>query len=190
VFVPVQIDCTPARSSTAMSTPAPAITSATLCTDAELHEAVSHFLPDDPATLKFTRAFGGVNNKCSFLVTPEGKEYLLRIYNNGNNTPRVAYEHAVLKLLSKKQFSFQLPVPLPLLKDASATSVLLQSGASACLFPRIPGGPADASSGTMQAIGKATAELVRGMKDVTVPLPLPNPLYRNMYDGESRNQTM
>lgn len=123
----------------------------------------------------------------------DGHEYVLRIYNNGGNAARVAYEHAVLRLLADKKFSFELPQPLPVLNSAPAsgsgsgsdpapTSALLSSGASACLFPRIRGGAGESASSTdvARAIGSATAELVRGMEGLTVDLPLPNPLYRNM----------
>lgn len=136
------------------------------------------------------RFSAGVNNKCTFVSLPADAsgnrvEYLLRIYNNGNNSARVDYEHAVLKQLSAaSQFSFALPVPLPLLQRPESTVALLKSGASACLFPRIPGGAADASSPAVaRSIGRATAELVRGMANLRIDLPLPNPLYRNMYDA-------
>lgn len=146
-------------------------------------------------------AHAGVNNKCSYVTVPDAAaasgpprpQYVLRIYNNGGNTDRVRYEHAVLReLAAHNQFSFALPVPLPILahkasSEAGATQgtiALLKSGASACLFPCIPGGPADASSPAVaRAIGRASAELVRGMSGLRIDLPLPNPLYRNMYDA-------
>jgi Ser/Thr protein kinase RdoA (MazF antagonist) len=174
----------PAAAAVLSSPPAPAVTDATAATEAELHEAVVHFLPvEDPSTLLYERASGGVNNKCTYVKNKEGEEYVLRIYNNGLNTPRVAYEHAVLRLLASKQFSFEVPVPMSVRSDptGTATSVLLASGASACCFRRIRGGAADSSSlDTARAIGAATAELVNGMKGLSIDLPLPNPLYRNM----------
>lgn len=126
--------------------------------------------------------------QCYFVHTgaADGREYVLRIYNNGGNAARVAYEHAVLRLLADKKFSFELPQPLPVLDSGAAdpapTSALLSSGASACLFPRIRGGAGESASSidVARAIGSATAELVRGMEGLTVDLPLPNPLYRNM----------
>jgi len=164
----------------------PAVTDATAASVAELHEAVVHFLaPEEhpPASLGYTRASGGVNNKCTYVATKDGQEYVLRIYNNGGNSKRVDYEHAVLRMLADKHFSFEVPLPLPVRSDPKATSVVLSTGASACMFKRIRGAAADSSNDVARAIGAATAELVQGMQGMSVDLPLPNPLYRNMYDA-------
>jgi homoserine kinase type II len=163
----------------------PAVTDATAATPEELREAALHFLPAesvDGAT--FERSTGGVNNRCATMTTAAGAQYLIRIYNNGLNHARVAYEHAVLQALRPKRFTFRVPQPLPALSDG-ATMVQLASGTDACIFEFIPG--TGASLKAARGIGRATAELVAGMADVHVPgfdrAKLPNPLYRNPYDA-------
>lgn len=65
---------------------------------------------------------------------------MLRVYNNGLNSARVVYEHAVLEALraSGRPLSFALPRALPSLGDGP-THVRLAGGAEACLFELIPG---------------------------------------------------
>lgn len=126
----------------------------------------------------FERASGGVNNKCAHLRTASGSQYLLRIYNNGENHARVAYEHAVLTALKDRKFSFSVPHLVPALDDR-ATMVRLSSGTDACMFVTIPG--TGATLKAARGIGRATAELVAGLVGVHVPGECPNPLYRFPY---------
>lgn len=121
----------------------PVVTDATSSSIEQLHEAISFFLADNPETVKFERASGGVNNACYFVETATGSKYLLRIYNNGCNSPRVVYEHEVLRQLAPKTgtLSFRIPNLIPSIKDG-ATHVVLKSGTEACLFDRIEGGAA------------------------------------------------
>jgi len=172
-----------------MAAPATVVitTDATATSEAELREAAACFLPDDPAALVFTRCKGGVNNICYYVDgAASGERYVLRVYNNGFNTPRVEYEHAVLQALAGRRFSFQIPAPLPSLRSggAGSTHARLASGTEACLFRCIPGGKA--VLGAARAIGAATAELVAGMAGVRIDLPLPNPLYRNIYESHHK----
>jgi homoserine kinase type II len=157
----------------------PAVTDATSSSEEELLEAAAFFLAATPSS--FQRCSGGVNNKVYFVLFGAGDpSFVLRIYNNGANTPRVQYEHAVLAQLAAVPFStFAVPTLLPTL--AGTTYAKLASGADACLFNRIPG--VEAKVGDARAIGAATAELVARMAGMTVPLPLPNPLYKNIYDA-------
>lgn len=170
-----------AMASTSTSTVKPAVTDATASSEEELKEAISYFLPY--AATSFIRAEGGVNNKVYYVVGPnENEKYVMRIYNNGFNSPRVYYEHEVLGLLADKKFSFEVPKLLPTLKGE--TRAVLQNGAEACLFKCIPGGPAKLSAA--YSIGYATAELVKGMENIRATLPLPNPLYRNIYEAHHK----
>ena len=159
----------------------PVITSATDASQAELTEAAAHFLP--AAGLTFRRCSGGVNNK-TFYVDAGGGTFVLRIYNNGNNTARVVYEHAVMAALAPLDFSFSLPRFLPALDGSGRTFATLASGGQACCAALIPGGPASGVE-SARAIGRATAELVRGMAPLVIPASIPpaNPLYRNFYDA-------
>jgi homoserine kinase type II len=99
---------------------------------------------------------------------------VLRIYRNGQNTPRVLYEHAVLSALRDVPFSFSVPRLVRAL-DGSTFGLLPEGDAAAC-FELIAGGAA--STGDALAIGRAMAELVRGLEGVSVALVSPNPLYR------------
>lgn len=128
-----------------------------------------------------------MNNKCTYVYDESGAEkktFLCRIYNNGFNEKRVAYEHAVLAQLADKKLEFDIPRAMPALKDGSSTYVELSTGAHACFFKCIPGGPPTLAAA--RSIGKATASLLAAMSDVTVDLPLPNPLYRNFYDAHHK----
>ena len=117
-----------------------------------------------------------MNNKVYYVQDATGAKYVLRVYNNGFNKPRVAYEHAVLTALAGSPFSFEIPTLVKTV-DGTATSVSLSTGTDACLFKLISGGPAKLSDA--RVIGSATAELVAGMAGLRIDLPLPNPLYRN-----------
>lgn len=165
----------------------PVVTDATAASDAELREAAAHFL--ESASLRFTRTAGGVNNRVYYVEDGEGSHFVLRIYNNGENLARVVYEHAVLTTLAERLAAAPLPFEVPSLipvrppisAGSTATAARIASGAHACLFRRIPGGAATLSAAG--AIGRATAGLVSAMASLRVPLALPNPLYRNLYDA-------
>ena len=161
--------------------PPPVVTDATTADAATLLAAAAHFLPVDPPPV-FTRCTGGVNNVVFYVDRPGAPRLILRIYNNGRNTPRVQYEHAVLDLLSPLRFSFATPRCLPALAGG-ASFVLLPSGAACCVTECIPGGVAE--NRDARAIGRATAELVRGMAGLRVPAGVKavNPLYRNFWDA-------
>lgn len=74
----------------------------------------------------------------NYVDTADGKRYVLRIYNNGNNTDRVRREHEILQQLSRQKLSFQVPRTVPTLKTGESF-VVLSTGTSACVFEIIPG---------------------------------------------------
>ena len=164
--------------------PPPVVTDATDATAAELSEAAALLFPDAPS-LHFTRCSGGVNNKVSYVASsPSAPPHaVLRIYNNGNNTARVNYEHAVLTLLASCPLPFAIPRLLPPCAAPGATHCPLSSGARCCAMALIPGGPA--GNGAARAIGAATARLVAAMAGLTVPQDVApvNPLYRNFWSA-------
>lgn len=167
----------------------PVVTDATAATDEELRSAASFFFTaEDLETVAFERCGGGVNNKVYLAQPAKGNARVLRIYNNGFNRPRVEYEHAVLAAVKSavekrgSPLSFSIPTLIQSRIDSSSTIVRLPNGADACCFERIRGAGAPLTAA--RSIGRATAELVSAMSGVRVDLPLPNPLYRNIYDGE------
>lgn len=157
---------------------------ASLAADASLSEAASAFFPG--RSFDFAPTSGGVNNIVVYLnvketATQPAEQRVLRVYNNGANTARVRYEHAVLKALAAETasapLSFALPVPLP--APSGETYVLLSSGAEAALFSRFEGRlPKLACT---RAIGRASGELTVALGRVAVDLPPPTAPYWDIY---------
>lgn len=105
------------------------------------HEAVAKFFTADKLEgVTFEQTSGGVNNIGMYVTFPNGKKYILRIYNNSNNRARVVWEHEILKQLNAQKLSCSLPTPLPTLNDPSVTYAPLSSiAADSCMFEIIPG---------------------------------------------------
>jgi len=143
----------------------PVVTDATNTSDAECLAAALLFLPPSPAP-SFSRCTGGVNNIVFYIDRSGLPRLVLRIYNNGKNTARVKYEHAVLSLLAPLSLPFATPRCLPALSDGSSFA-LLPGGEACCVTECIAGGPA--GNGAARSIGSATATLVRSMEGLTVP---------------------
>ena len=190
----------------------PVVTDATAASEAELAEAAALFLPPPPPPpaaaaaaaaagggLVFARCGGGVNNKLYTVAesAAAAPAHVLRIYNNGNNSRRVRYEHEVLRQLQgaraealRAACGAQVPRPMPVLRGSGggggggATFAPISTGAEACCFPLIAGAPPPLSAA--RSIGRATAALVAVMADMRVDEAVfghPNPLYRNIYDS-------
>lgn len=108
---------------------------------------------------------------------------VLRVYNNGQNTERVQFEHAVLQQLSRKAghlLSFELPVALPAPGADSSGFIKLSSGDSAALFKLISGVLPKVSCA--RAMGRACGELTTAMALVDVaPLVSPTAPYWDIY---------
>ena len=144
-----------------------------------LKEAASQFFEGE---CTFEPCSGGVNNLVQYCQTSSGDKYVIRIYNNGGNTKRVKYEHAVLAALDpvRSSLSFEVPKYLGTLADPAQTFVKLSSGAEACVCKLIPGQlPKNADP---YILGMAAGELVKAMSPLKVDVPCPTPPYYEVYD--------
>ncbi|KAJ1391527.1 hypothetical protein B484DRAFT_408712 [Ochromonadaceae sp. CCMP2298] len=127
-------------------------------------EALAKFLPHSEGCT-FRPTTGGVSNFMSFVQTPS-QEYILRIYNNGQNSQRVQYEHVIMNQLPA--LSFQVPRTLPSLSNA-ASYELLSSGDMACMFEVIPGALPKLTC--TEDIGRACGELNTALSAVQIDMP-------------------
>jgi hypothetical protein len=154
---------------------------ATICSEESLREAAVGFLGvqagfcfcfcccllfvcstfDQSGPFTFEKCSGGVNNRVYKVKPNDGRTFVLRVYNNGGNTARVQYEHAVLRFLEGSSLFFAFPQLVRVL-GSSATSVKLKTmDAEACMFAVLPGTPAPVSSEKIaESAGRATALLV------------------------------
>lgn len=147
-----------------------------------LMEAISHFLTDcNDSNTKFSPTCGGVNNVVFYVQQTGGIDHVLRIYNNGNDTSKVEYEHSVLLQLNRMNLSFSLPETNRNIDDGKSF-VILSNGACACLFKLIPGSLPKLTN--VQEIGRVSGELNHAMLRVNLsemPLKCPNPPYYDLY---------
>lgn len=118
-----------------------------------------------------------MNNVVQY-CTHRDKRLILRVYNNGENTPRVRFEHAVLQELKRFKFSFRIPTTLPAL-ESGATHVTLSNGAEASMFELIPGTLPKLTH--VKAIGSALGELTVAMKQIKLPMDSPTAPYWDLY---------
>lgn len=125
--------------------------------DALRDEALAHFF-EGPC--RCTPTSGGVNNVVQYVETASGARHVLRIYNNGAKSDKVAFEHDLLLQLGRQPLSFQVPRALPAL-GSGARHVKLSSGDDACVFEIIPGSLAKTTG--PREVGRATGELCTAM---------------------------
>ncbi len=114
-------------------------------------------------------------------VTCGDQRLVLRVYNNGSNTARVRFEHALLAELRKVSdtLSFAVPRTLPALAGGGS-HVPLSNGAEASMFELIPGTLPKLTH--TRAIGKAFGELTTAMYGISVaPLESPTAPYWQIY---------
>jgi homoserine kinase type II len=137
-----------------------------------INEALACFLsPSSTRLYSFRETHGGVNNIVSYVDITDQKSgstlqsYILRIYNNGNDSNRVRFEHLILKELSKMNLSFQTPTPLLSLKD-NISHVLLSDGAEASMFEIIPG--VLPKLAMTKEVGSACGELCEAMGEIVL----------------------
>ena len=102
------------------------------------HEALSFYFPSLDG-IEIWPTVGGVNNYCDHVKLANGERFVLRIYNNGKDYPRIIFEHKVLlELLKTSSLSCRIPTPIKSIKDG-LTHVRLSNGFEATLFEYIPG---------------------------------------------------
>ena len=150
-----------------------------MATDAEpelLEEAASRFLPQ--GHFSFSQTQGGVNNVVRRVACDDGSSYVLRVYNNGNNSAKVLFEHTILEQLSKMNLSIRIPTALRSL-DVGMTHVLLSNGAEASMFQVIPGVLPKLTM--VKEIGRASGELFAAMGTLKVDLEPPTPPYFELF---------
>lgn len=141
-------------------------------------ECLKHYFDDSEYEFKPTE--GGVNNFTSYLTTKDGAKYIVRIYNNGNNTKRVEFEHKVITQLLDMKLSFETPRPL-LSKDGK-THVVLSTGTEAAIFHLIKGTlPKVNDLPLIKNIGRATAELLDALAKVKLDIEVITPPYYELY---------
>lgn len=130
-------------------------------------EALAHFF-ENPQDVVCSPTSGGVNNVCQYVDVPgSSQRYILRVYNNGNNSDKVRYEHEVLTQLQTQQdrLSFQVPKAKPSLTTGKPF-MPLSNGAESCVFYLIPGTLAKTT--TPAEVGRATGELCSAMAAVNM----------------------
>eukprot|EP00128_Syssomonas_multiformis_P004732 Colp12_sorted_trinity150504_noHs@22136 len=143
--------------------------------DAIKNEALDLFFSGKSYTCKPTT--GGVNNIVQYVELEDGDRYILRVYNNGNNSDKVRFEHEVLRQLREQTLSFK--VPEALLSKNGKTHELLSNGAECCVFHIIPGTLAKTTS--PEEVGRATGELSAAMAKVKIDFPSPIAPYFELF---------
>jgi len=167
----------------------PAVVSTTTfasANEAELRMACEVFAPGREFRLSDTS--GGVNNHVRYVDCENGERYVVRLYNNGQETDRVAFEHAVLGAVEPRvracDLGFVVPRALQAKDGSGATYAVLPSGDAASVFELIPGSlPKTRFCG---AVGEATAALSACMEaaeaDVRAAHPTsPTSVYRDIF---------
>ena len=158
--------------------------------DCQLYEALGHFVPEgDLSYFCFEPTSGGVNNVVFYVYERERSSGglarrlvgVLRIYNNGNDDPKVQFEHRILEKLISQELSFSIPESIPS-SPSGAPFVRLSSGASACLFKAIRGGLPKLTK--VREIGVCAGELSRAMSKIDqaeMPSVCPTFPYHDIY---------
>eukprot|EP00960_Hanusia_phi_P027663 746944-Hanusia_phi.AAC.1 len=126
---------------------------------------------------------GGANNVVRY-VHVKGETFVLRLYNNGNATRNVHFEHELLKQLNLQapHLTFQVPSYLKCV-NSDNTYVILSTGAAACMCHVIPGKLPKTTS--PEILGRAAGELLTALADIKVDLTAPTPPYHQLWDVHS-----
>jgi homoserine kinase type II len=135
-------------------------------------EAVMKFVKLEPSlSLTFKPAKGSVNNVIRFVYfdekSSESPQYLLRIYNNGNNLKKIQFEHLILEKLRSYHLDYQIPVALRSL-DKDETIERLSDGSYASLFHVISGELPGLH--LTREIGRASGQLSLIFQDLSMKL--------------------
>ena len=109
-------------------------------------------------------AEGDANNIMDYITTADGKKYVLRIYNNGCNSPVVDFEDAaitkLLEVSKSNPLSFAIPTAVPSAENGK-THLILANGAEGIMFDFIPGELP--KKRFAKSIGSACGELVNAL---------------------------
>jgi Ser/Thr protein kinase RdoA (MazF antagonist) len=114
-------------------------------------------------------------------VETGGKTFVLRVYNNGNQTDHVEYEHELLKQLHAQapDLSFALPKFFPAKGGDGRTFAEVSNGAQACLCDVIPGVLPKTTN--PEILGRAAGELSTALETVKIDLKAPTPPYFDIW---------
>jgi homoserine kinase type II len=154
--------------------------------EAELLKACELFAPG--ASFALSPTSGGVNNHVRYCDCDDGSRFVVRLYNNGQMTDRVAFEHAVLTAVGKhvqgNDLGFTVPKALKAKSGDDSTFAILPSGDAASVFELIPG--TLPKTKFADAVGEATAVLSSCLKlaeeEVRAQFPKsPQHQYRNIF---------
>ena len=140
-------------------------------------EALKHYF-NEGNDFEIFPTVGGVNNYCDHVKLSNGDRYVLRIYNNGCDYPRVNFEHHVLLELAKSS-KLSSKVPVPILSKDGKSHVLLSNGTEATLFEYIPGELPKKTRA--RDIGRASGELVTALATISITDVSPNPRFCDLY---------
>ena len=161
-----------------------------------LYEALGKFVSgEDLDDYTFEPTSGGVNNVVYYVKKKEKKGDgssssssssllgVIRVYNNSNDDPKVAFEHGILERLAAlpRELSFGIPETMPSIHGNRFER--LSGGASACLFRSIPGGLPKLSK--VREIGSCAGELSSAMAEIArseLPDICPNFPYWDIYE--------
>lgn len=161
-----------------------------------LYEALGKFVSgEDLDDYTFEPTSGGVNNVVYYVKKKEKKGDgssssssssllgVIRVYNNSNDDPKVAFEHGILERLAAlpRELSFGIPETMPSIHGNRFER--LSGGASACLFRSIPGGLPKLSK--VREIGSCAGELSSAMAEIDrseLPDICPNFPYWDIYE--------
>ena len=163
--------------STNESTPPAVVSTSTFASadDAELRMTCEAFAPGGAFALSDTS--GGVNNHVRYVDCENGERFVVRLYNNGRETERVAFEHAVLRAVEPRvaacDLGFVVPRALEAKDGSGARYVVLPSGDCGSVFELIPGSLP--KTRFADAVGEATAALSKCMEEAESETCAPSP---------------
>lgn len=133
----------------------------------DLAEASEIFLEPRFGPYSFHPTQGGVNNNVFYIHNGCGERIgVMRVYNNGNDSSKVRFEHEVIRQLLLQSLSFEVPRALPVLNDPSTTHATLSSGADAAAFHLIRGKLPKLR--LAKEIGRASGELSTALSRVVI----------------------
>lgn len=105
----------------------------------ELVQAVNYFIHTGDINPIFRKTDFGVNNFVFFVDINES-QFVLRIYNNGDNISKIKTEHELLVSLQSFKLPFEIPKALPH-RFTQVPFAQLPNGRYVSLFYRISGVP-------------------------------------------------